>query len=45
MVILHIEGEANDWWFHGFKILVHDQIKSYEEFVNQTMDIFDRKDP
>ena len=26
MAILHIEGEANRWWFHGINTLGHDQI-------------------
>ena len=24
MTILHLEGEASDWWFHGLRTLVHD---------------------
>ena len=34
MAILHLKGEANDWWFCGLKTLGHDQITSYEEFVS-----------
>ena len=26
MDILHLEGESNDWWFHGINTLGHDQI-------------------
>ena len=29
MAILHLEGDANEWWFHGLKIFVHDKIKTY----------------
>ena len=29
IVILHIEGQASDWWFHGIRTLVHYQILSY----------------
>ena len=32
MIILHLEGEASDWWFHGLRTLGHDQILSYEGF-------------
>ena len=42
--ILHLEGEANDWWFHGLRTLGHDQISSYEGFSNALMERFDRKD-
>ena len=24
MAILNLEGDANEWWFHGLKNLVHD---------------------
>ena len=24
MAILHLEGEASDWWFHGIRTLEHD---------------------
>ena len=24
MAILHLEGEASDWWFHGIITLAHD---------------------
>ena len=45
MVILHIEGEYSDWWFHGIITLVHDHILSYEGFSNALMERFERKDP
>ena len=43
--ILHIEGKANDWWFHGIRTLGHDHIISYEGFSNALMERFERKDP
>ena len=43
MAILHIEGEASDWWFHGIRTLGHDQILSYEGFSNALMERFERK--
>ena len=45
MSILHLEGEASDWLFHGLSTLGHDQILSYEGFSNALMEIFERKDP
>ena len=45
MTILHLEGEANDWWFHGLITLEHDHILSYEGLSNVLMEIFQRKDP
>ena len=29
MAILHLERDANEWWFHGLKTLVHDQVNTY----------------
>ena len=45
IVILHIEGEASDWWFHGIINLGDDHILSNEGLFNALMDIFERKDP
>ena len=45
MAILHIEGEANDWWFHGLRNLGRDHILSYEGLSNALMEKFERKDP
>ena len=45
MAILHLEGEASDWWFHGIRTLGHDHIFSYEDFSNALMEIFERKYP
>ena len=44
-ILQYIEGEANDWSFHGLITLWHDQISSYEGFSKSLMEIFDRKDP
>ena len=43
MAILHIEVEANYWWFHGIRTLGNDHILSYEGFSNALMEIFERK--
>ena len=45
MAILHLEGEANDWWFHGPNTLGHDKISSYEYLMKELVEIFDRKYP
>ena len=29
MAILHLEGDSNEWWFHGMKNLVNDQVNTY----------------
>ena len=29
---LHIDGEANDWWFLGMNTSGHDELVTYEEF-------------
>ena len=29
MAILHLHGDANEWWFHGLKTLGCDQVKIY----------------
>ena len=44
MTILHLEGEASDWWFHGLRTLGHDHILSFEGFSNALMERFERKD-
>ena len=44
MAILHLEGEDSDWWFHGLRTLVHDQILSDDGFSNALMERFERKD-
>ena len=45
IAILHLEGEASDWWFHGLRTLGNDQILSYEGFSNALMERFERKYP
>ena len=44
MAILHLKGEASDWWFHVLITLGHDHILSYEGFSNALMERFERKD-
>ena len=45
MAIPNLEGEANDWWFHGINTLVHDHISSNEDFSKSLVERFDREDP
>ncbi len=42
---LHLEGVAHEWWHHGTITLGHDQIKTYEEFMERLIERFDGKDP
>ena len=35
MVALHLDGEANEWWFHGMKTLGHDHVTTYEELTKR----------
>ena len=44
MATLHLDGESNNWWFHGKKTLVHDQVTTYEEFTRRLVEKFDRED-
>ena len=44
MAILHLDGDANEWWFHGLKTLGHDQVKTYGEFVDRVLERFEQKD-
>ena len=44
MAILHLEGEASDWWFHGIRSLGHYHILCYEGLSNALMEKFERKD-
>ena len=45
MATLHLDDEANDWWFHGLKTLGHNQVTTYEEFTRRLIEIFERRDP
>ena len=42
---LHLEGEANDWWFYGLSTLGHANVTSYAEFTRRLVEIFDWRDP
>ena len=41
MDILHLEGDANEWWFHGLKTLGHYPVKTYGYFVDTVLERFE----
>ena len=43
--LLHLDGEAHEWWYHELVTLGHNTISSYNEFTQKLMERFDRKDP
>ncbi|XP_059075207.1 uncharacterized protein LOC131875183 [Cryptomeria japonica] len=42
---LHLDGAANEWWYHGLVTLGHNLIATYNEFTNKLIKRFDTKDP
>ena len=42
---LHLDGEAQDWWFHGMVTLGHSTVTTYAEFTRGLIERFDRRDP
>ena len=42
---LHLDGEAQDWWFHGMVTLGHSIVTAYAEFTWRLIERFDRRDP
>ena len=42
---LHLEGAAHDWWSHGMVTLQHNQVTSYQDFVDRLVEHFDKKRP
>jgi hypothetical protein len=41
---LHLDGEAQEWWYHGLVMLGHATITSYLDFTWKLMKRFDKKD-
>ena len=39
--VLHLEGEAHDWWSHGLSILGHANVTTYSEFTRRLVERFD----
>ena len=42
---LHLDGEAQHWWFHGMVTLGHSIVTTYAEFTRRLMEGFDWRDP
>lgn len=45
LTLLHWEGEAHDWWFHGLTTMGHVEVTTYEDFTKRALELFERKDP
>ena len=45
LAMLHLDGEAHQWWYHGLVTLGHSSITSYLDFTQWLIERFDRKDP
>ena len=45
IAVLHFEGEAHNWWFHGLSTLGHSNVIAYSEFTRRLVERFDRRDP
>ena len=44
VAMLHLEGEAHDWWFHGMATLGHSVVTMYAEFTWRLVERFDQRD-
>ena len=42
---LQLDGEAQDWWFHGMVTLGHSTVTTYAEFTRRLIERFDQRDP
>ena len=42
---LHLDGEAQDWWFHWMVTLGHSIVTTYAEFTQTLIERFDQRDP
>ena len=42
---LHLDGKAQDWWFHGMVTLGHSTVTTYAEFTRRLIERLDRRDP
>ena len=43
--MLHLEGEAHDWWFYGLSTLGHANVTAYSKFTRMLVEGFDIRDP
>jgi len=44
IAMLHLEGKAHDWWFHGLTTLGHAGVIAYDDFTRTVLERFERKD-
>ena len=44
IAVLHIGGEAHNWWFHGLSTLGHIYVTTYSEFTRRLVERFEIKD-
>ena len=44
IAVMHLEGEAHDWWFHGLFTLGHANVIAYSDFTRRLVERFDRRD-
>lgn len=42
---LHLEAEAQDWWFHGLSTLGHANVIAYSNFTRMLVERSDQRDP
>eukprot|EP00253_Pinus_taeda_P033610 PITA_33610 len=42
---LHLDGKAQDWWFHVMVTLEHSTVTTYAEFTRRLIERFDRRGP
>ena len=43
--MLHLEGEAHVWWFHGLSTLGHANVTAYSDFTRRFVERFYKRDP
>ncbi|XP_057846650.2 uncharacterized protein LOC131056314 [Cryptomeria japonica] len=43
--MLHLDGVAHEWWYHGLVTLGHRSITTYDEFTTRLIERFEKKDP
>ena len=41
---LHLDGEAQDLWFHALVTLGHSIVMTYTEYTGRLMEMFDQRD-
>ena len=44
ITLLHLKGEAHEWWFPGLSTLCHANVTAYLEFTRRLVERFDRRD-